>query len=117
MDNMPQVLLFDDLHEANARALEFIAYLVRTLVANDKKPLMVMATIRSKASPSADALAAGEDLGMEPQNIAVGTLSREDVAKIIFELVGDSRGARLLARRLHKETEGNAYFVTEFLRS
>ena len=59
----------------------------------------------------------GEDLGLEPQNITVGTLSREDVAKIIFELVGDNIGARLLAQRIHKETEGNAYFVTEFLRS
>jgi len=117
MEDAPQVLLLDDLHEANSRALEFIAYLARTLVANDKKPLLVVATLRSKANPSADALALGEDLGLEPQNIAVGALSREDVAKTIFELVGDNIGARLLAQRIHKETEGNAYFVTEFLRS
>jgi predicted ATPase len=36
---------------------------------------------------------------------------------VVFGLLGDSLPARLLAQRLHRETEGNAYFVTEFLRS
>ncbi|MEQ1500891.1 MAG: protein kinase [Myxococcota bacterium] len=117
LDDGPRLFVLDDLHEAQARELHLLAFLVRTLVGNDQHALLVIASIRPKANPSADAMAAGEGLGVEPHEVGVGALSREDLAEILSGLVGDSVGARMLAQRLHKETEGNAYFVTEFLRS
>jgi serine/threonine protein kinase len=117
LEDAPQVLILDDLHEANSHALEFICYVIRGLIATDRRALLVIASLRPKANPMADALAQGDELGLEPQHIAVGTLSRQDLATIILDLVGDSRSARMLAQRIHRETEGNAYFVTEFLRS
>ncbi|MEZ4240310.1 MAG: protein kinase [Myxococcota bacterium] len=117
LDDGPRLLLLDDLHEAQPRELHLLQFLVKTVVANDELPLMVIATLRPKASAAADAIASGEGLGVEPQEVEVGALSREDIAHILAELVGDSVGARMLSQRLHRETEGNATFVTEFLRS
>lgn len=117
LEDRPFVLLIDDLHEAPARDLDLVAYLVRTLVQREQQPLLVVISVRPKASAAADALATGEGLGLEPQQMTVGPLSREDIASLVFDLIGDSLAGRLLAQRLHKETEGNSFFVTEFLRS
>jgi serine/threonine protein kinase/tetratricopeptide (TPR) repeat protein len=116
LEDQPRLLVLDDLHLAHPREIHLLSFLIRNLIDKAKLPLLVVATLRPKASPPADALATGEDLGFEPQELTVGALSRENLATIIFGLVGDSLGARLLAQRLHNETEGNAYFVTEFLR-
>jgi hypothetical protein len=117
LDDAPRVLILDDLHEAQPRELHLLSFLIRQLVGNEQAPLLVVTTLRPKANAAADAMAAGEGLGIEPQEVDVGALSREDLATILFGMVGDTVGARVLAQRLHKETEGNATFVTEFLRS
>jgi serine/threonine protein kinase/tetratricopeptide (TPR) repeat protein len=117
LEDRPMLLILDDLHEAQTRDVDLVSYLIRTLVGRDTQSLLVCASIRPKGNPAADALAAGDGLSVDVQTILVGALSREDIATMVFDLVGDSLGARLLAQRLHKETEGNAYFVTEFLRN
>jgi tetratricopeptide (TPR) repeat protein len=117
LDDRPAVLLLDDLHEAHPREVDLAAYLVRTLIVQGELPLLVICTLRPKANAAADAFAEGEQHGLEPQEMTVGALSKQDVAQMVFDLLGDSMGARGLAQRLHTETEGNAYFVTEFLRS
>jgi tetratricopeptide (TPR) repeat protein len=117
LERGPRILLLDDLHAAHVRSLHLLSFLVRALLGKEKLPLLVVATLRPRANPAADAFAAGEDLGLEPQEILVGALSREEITEIVSGLVGESLSARLLAHRLHKETEGNPYFVTEFLRS
>ncbi|MFT4623254.1 MAG: hypothetical protein ACI8PZ_001910 [Myxococcota bacterium] len=113
----PLLLALDDLHEAQPREIHLLATLVRALAVNEGLPLLVAVTLRHKASQAADAFAEGDDLGLDPQSILVGRLSREDLATLVFGLVGESLGARLLAQRLHKETEGNAYFLSEFVRA
>jgi eukaryotic-like serine/threonine-protein kinase len=117
MDDQPRVLLLDDLHEANGREVDLFGFLARTLIQKGRLPLLIVATLRPKASPAADAFASGEGLELDPREITVGALQREDLMEIVFEQVGDTLGSRLLAQRLHKETEGNPYFITEFLRS
>jgi tetratricopeptide (TPR) repeat protein len=115
--DQPQLLLVDDLHRAPPRFVEFLTYTLRTLVAGDSEPLLVVTTMRPKGSAAADEFAEGEELGLEPRRISVGTLSRNDLRRIVTGLVGDDLPSRLLAQRLHKETEGNAFFVVEFLRA
>ncbi len=113
----PFVIALDDLHEAQPREIHLLGTLVRGLIASDKLPLLLVVSMRHKASAAADAFADGEALDLEPISILVGQLSRQDLATLVFGLVGESLGARLLAQRLHKETEGNAYFVSEFIRA
>ncbi|MBX2797165.1 MAG: protein kinase [Myxococcales bacterium] len=117
LDQGPRLVVLDDIHEANARELHLVSFLVRTLIAAKELPLLLIVSSRPKANAAADALVSGEELGVDPREMSVGALSREDLATILFGLVGDTHGARLLAQRLHKETEGNPTFVTEFLRS
>lgn len=117
LEDRPLLLALEDLHEASPRDVDLVSYIIRTILGREKLPLLVLASYRPKANPAVDALVSGEGLGVEPEQITVGPLSREDIAAMVFDLVGDSLGSRLLAQRLHKETEGNAYFVTEFLRS
>ena len=117
LDDGPRLLVLDDIHEAHARELHLFAFLVRTLIGHDDHPMLMIASLRPKANPAADALASGEGLGTAPTEVEVGALSREDIAEILADLIPDSPGARMLAQRLHRETEGNAMFVTEFLRS
>lgn len=113
----PRLLVLDDLHLAHPRELHLLGWLVRQFVARDRLALLVVTAVRPKANLLADAFASGDELGFEPQEITVGPLSREDLATIVFQLVGDSEGARRLAQRLHRETEGNASFVIEFVRA
>ncbi len=113
----PRLLVLDDLHEAHAREVHLLAFLVQKLLARDPVPLLVVATLRPHGSPAADRFAAGEDLGTAPMEMLVGPLSREDVAAVTVGLCGDNLPARLLAQRLHRETEGNATFLTEFIRA
>ena len=117
LEDGPRVLALDDLHKASAREIEFFSALVRNLVVSDNLALLVIGSLRPKANPDADELAQGKGLGMEPDIIGVGPLSSEDLSQIVFGLLGDGLSSRLLARRLHRETEGNAYFVAEFLRT
>ena len=117
LEDGPRLLVLDDLHEAHPRELHMVNFLVRSLIEREELPFLILGSLRPKASPAADALASGEGLESDVQEVTVGSLSREDLATIVFGLVGDSLSSRLLAQRLHKETEGNAYFVTEFLRS
>lgn len=117
LEEQPQILVLDDLHDAPPRFVEFVAYLVRSLIASEELPLVVLATLRPKANVNVDQVVEGEELGIEPARIEVGALARADVSRIITRLVGDTLPARLLAGRLHGETEGNAFFVVEFLRA
>lgn len=121
LEGGPRVLLIDDLHEAHPREVDLCGYLLRTLVAPGREDgpqaLLVVFTLRSKANPTADALASGRDLGFEPREIQVGPLAVPDVERIAASLLGPGEAARRLAIRLHAETEGNAFFVAEFFRS
>jgi tetratricopeptide (TPR) repeat protein len=117
LDDGPRMVCVDDLHRAPARDVALLARVVRKLVVDDTEPFLLIASLRPRASPAADAFSAGEDLGTEPQEIDVRELSREAVTQIVVHMVGDSLGARLLGQRLHRETEGNAEFVTGYLRA
>lgn len=117
LEHSPQVVLADDLHLAHPRELDLLAYLLRTLVGREQLPLLMAFTLRPRANDTADRLWQDERVGVEPVQISVGVLSREDLQRMVFELVGETVASRILAKRLHRETEGNAYFVTEFLRT
>lgn len=126
LEDGPRMWVLDDLHEAQPREIDLLAHLLRQLVEKASMPLLVVGSARPKASTAVETLVSLEERDAPSEasghafairELTVGPLSREDIGTILFGLVGDTASARLLAQRLHKETEGNAYFVTEFLRA
>lgn len=114
--SQPGVILFDDLHWADAASLDLLTYLVRRLRG---RPLCLLATWRSE-SATASRL---QQLLAEAQRVGATTLlplprlSQSAVA----ELVGSvASGANLaeperLESRLYQETEGLPFFLVEYL--
>jgi serine/threonine protein kinase len=64
----PRALIIDDLHFANGREIHLLSFLVRSLVSSAKLPLLLVTTLRPKASTAADSFATGEDLGLVPHD-------------------------------------------------
>lgn len=108
----PRVVLLDDLHEAHAHEIDLYRYLARHLLGADA-PLLMIVTGR----PTSEAGAQTWHQGLTPTAVRLSPLSREDVEILVASLLGPGRAASTLAQRLHTETDGNAYFVTEFLKS
>jgi serine/threonine protein kinase len=117
LDEHPVVLLLDDLHDAHPREIDLLGYLVRNLLAQDERAVLFLASLRGRANAAADGFAERNGIGVSPVELGVGALSVDDLLRIVRTLVPDEEAAVGLADRLHRETEGNAYFVTEFLRS
>jgi hypothetical protein len=112
LDDGPRVLLLDDVHEAHPQEADLFRYLSRHLV-GDGRPLLVVGAGRPGASVTRDAWRQGID----PLEITLGPLDEASVEAMVASFVGESHDAAALARRLHAESEGNPWFVTEFLRS
>ena len=109
----PRMLVLDDLHEAREPERQLVGYLVRSLIAGQGLPLLLVSAER----PAGHAATDEDDLGLEAVTVTLKPLTSEDLRVLVGSLVGAGRTADLLAGRLHRETEGNPYFATEFLRS
>jgi len=117
LDRGPRIILVDDFHHAPAPLVDLFAYLVRSIVTRDGRALLVIAAVNTdpKAPDIAD-FVDGSALTLHPTRIAVGPLTETDVQQMVSELLGEGPPASKLARLLHAETEGNPFFVAEFLR-
>ncbi|HXV43129.1 MAG TPA: AAA family ATPase, partial [Anaerolineae bacterium] len=113
----PGVILFDDLHWADAASLDLLTYLVRRLRGH---PLCLLATWRSEGGLAGPRL---QQLLAEAQRMGVATvlsLPRLSYAAVM-ELVGSASAAAKLAEppglgeRLYQETEGLPFFLVEYL--
>lgn len=120
----PQVLAIDDLHLAPSPLLDLLGYLVRTVVARDGQPLLVICTSRLDAArddepPPAGSFAAfrlGRDLGLIPAVLKLGVLTIEDLKALVGSLIGSGPETAVLARLLSEQTGGDPLFAVEFLR-
>ena len=117
LEEAPHVLALDDIHEAHPRELATLRRVLHTLIIREGLPLLVVTTLRPRANSAADDLVNPEVSGMKPREVYVGPLSRQDVTALVNQLVNESEASKRLAERLHRETEGNPLFVSEFLRS
>ena len=113
---LPRVLVLDDAHDADRGTVEFLEFLVRGLLLQ-RAPLLIILSRRpsggaDRLKPVLDALPAAhpaQRLVLEPVNISA-------VEELLLQLVPDGRRTRQLARRLHKEGEGNPHFISEMIR-
>lgn len=117
LEEAPHVLALDDLHEAHPREITIFRRVIHTLMVRDDLPLLVVTTMRPRANQAADDLVNPDVSGLTPREVTVGPLSRQEVADLVHKIIRASKASQQLADRLHRETEGNPLFVTEFLRS
>ena len=113
----PLLLVLEDLHWATDSTLQLLHYLARAVVA---QPVLIVGTLRPEAIPPAHPLATlGRRLERDglARRLGLPRLSAAAVATLIGQLSGDGEGARLLAERLYRETEGNPFYLIETIKA
>jgi predicted ATPase len=115
----PVVLFLDDLHWADRSSLQLLRALARGTVS---QRVLIVGTYRDvevdPEHPLAETLAA---LRRETtlQRLLLRELSEDDVSALLSALDDDAAGkvtgSRTLASAIHRETEGNPFFVRELL--
>jgi DNA-binding SARP family transcriptional activator len=112
----PLVLLLDDLHWADLSTLQLLHYLGRQV---HDQPLLLLGAYRSTWVDSQHPLFAlqaqltRQGMLME---LALPAFSEDDVVLLLHSLGSEKQGDEL-ARRLHRDTKGNPFFLAEVLRT
>ncbi len=112
----PLVLLFEDLHAADA-SIEALQYIVRRLAAT---PTLIVATYRStevdRHHPVHRLI---EELRGSRRFVLInlGPLSRTEHRQLLTGLLGDLPVSDLVVEHLYSTTEGNPFFTCEVVRS
>ena len=111
----PLVLMLDDLHWADKPTLLLLQYLARNL---RRERVLIVCTYRDveldRTHPLADMIAS---LRREQlyERVLLRGLDRDEV-KSFIEAVGEQETPAIFAETVHRETEGNPFFVAEILR-
>jgi predicted ATPase/DNA-binding SARP family transcriptional activator len=109
----PVVLVLEDLHWADKPTALLLTYVVRSI---QTERVLVIGTYRETdlGEPLASVLA---DLHRERaiERLRLGSLHRGEVATMISEWLGRAPPTHF-AHALHRETEGNPFFIEEVLR-
>jgi len=109
----PLVLVLDDLQWADAPSLLLLQFLAHEL--RDVR-ILLLGTYREvevrQAPAVADILGA---LGRDGHHVPLRGLGEEEVRRFLEETIGRSP-APVLVRAVHRETEGNPFFVDEIVR-
>jgi tetratricopeptide (TPR) repeat protein len=105
----PLLVLVDDLQLADDGSLRLLAFLAREIRAS---ALLVVAACREQAIGERAALL---EAARAAHRLPLRGLDLDDVARLLEHRRRD-RGTPALARRVHRVTEGNPFFVEEMLR-
>ncbi|MGR4869133.1 helix-turn-helix transcriptional regulator [Variovorax sp. LARHSF232] len=112
---LPQVLIFEDLHWADATSLRLFAFLAAEL---EESAVLVIGTYRdtelSRQHPLFETLA---ELGRSPafSRIELGGLSECETEELVAAAAGGAASAQLV-NAIHARTEGHPLFLEEILR-
>ncbi len=109
----PTVFCLDDLHWADQTTLEWLAYLTSRLAGHR---LLVLATYRSEEKDAVRDLRRHLLHTGRVTELRLAELTTEDVRQIIRHVFGAVPNENVLARRLHRATGGNPFFLLETLR-
>ncbi|HEX3975681.1 MAG TPA: AAA family ATPase [Solirubrobacteraceae bacterium] len=103
----PSVVVLEDLHWADEATLDFLLLFGRRI---ESVPALTLATFRDDELDRSHPLriVIGELPRATSRRVSLGPLSAEAVAQL-------ARGAELDPGRLHRQTAGNPFFVTEAL--
>lgn len=118
LEETPQIILLDDLHNAHLPTLDALTWLVRRFVGADRPPLLVVGTWRpDRLGSRLAALRDGVGDGGFSELVRVGPLPAVVVADLVLSLLGPGRVAEVLAERLFAESEGNPLFLVGYIQN
>ena len=116
-DGRPAILMADDVQWADDASAQVFHYLARHAAA---RPVLVIYAYRDEDADS-DARLAGlvESLCREAEarRMPLARLAAADTEALVAELAASTPGEPGLAERLHRETDGNPFFLTSILQS
>jgi tetratricopeptide (TPR) repeat protein len=109
----PLLLILDDLQWADDLVIGFLEQVVRSS-AEEQMPILVVGTFRPEEA--SDAL---QILGMleGPSTITLARLDQDSVAEMAGDMLGLSDAPVSLSRYLFRHSNGNPFFVAEYLRT
>ena len=113
----PLVVIVDDLQWADDASAQVFHYLARHAA---QRQMLAIYAFRDEEVDSDERLARLiESLRRETgaRRVPLARLGPEDTAALVTALADSSLGARDLAQRLHRETEGNPFFLISILQS
>lgn len=113
-DRVPLVLVFDDLHRADAASLELLSMLADEIA---RTRILVVATLRDTASTRAQRAESYLPLVLGHRNcqrVELERLGAEEVAAYVSGVVDDQDGR--LGHAVFIKSEGNPFFMSELAR-
>jgi predicted ATPase/class 3 adenylate cyclase len=113
----PVAILLDDLHWADTSSLELLQHLARHTRANR---VLLLGTYRDVEVNRQHPLeAALTDLGRErlTHEIGIRRLDEQGTGELVAATLGGAEVAQAFIRVVHRQTEGNPFFVEEVVRS
>jgi len=116
-DGRPAVLMVDDIQWADNASVQVLHYLARHAA---QRPVLVIYTYRDEAVDSDERFAQLiESLRREAnaRRVPLARLGYADTESIVASLADANLGAPGMAERLHRETEGNPFFLMSILQS
>ena len=117
MGGRPSILMVDDIQWADDASAQVFHYLARHACA---RPVLVSYAYRDEDAGSDERLARlVESLCRvsDARRVPLTRLDAADTDRLVAVLAGANLGAPGLAERLHRETEGNPFFLTSILHS
>src|SRR5262245_7267920 len=108
--NVPLVIVLDDLHWADAASLQLLAFLAREV--RGMRVLLLALHRPVQAHESAGLM---DCLARASRRLHLHGLPRKEVARLLEGVAGSTPAPRLVTD-LHRITEGNPFFLREFVR-
>ena len=113
----PSILMVDDIQWADDASAQVFHYLARQAA---QRPVLMICAYRDEDLESDERLARFvESLRRETdaRRVPLARLGQADTESLVAVFADANLGASALAERLHRETEGNPFFLTSILQS
>ncbi|MCB9791322.1 MAG: protein kinase [Alphaproteobacteria bacterium] len=117
IENAPVLVTIDNVERADRGTQNLLEYLLRNLLhLSQEAVLFVMARLPPEGEDRFDALLHERSAGVELTRVDLGPIPDTAVEELLLQLVPADDRSRRLARRLHREGEGNPLFISEMIR-
>jgi tetratricopeptide (TPR) repeat protein len=113
-DASPMIVAIDNLHRADQGTIELVEYLVRNLLPS-APVFFVLSTHGFGESGKIEGIIKGSSTNVEAVRIGLGPIPVSAVEEMILLCAEYSESLPILARRLHKEAEGNPTLIYQML--
>ena len=114
--NFPRIVVIDNLQFADRGTTDLLLYLHRNCLQLNQEPVLFLLGRLPlfEGNDFLGSLIDDETKGLK--TLYLSPLGPTDVEELLSQLIEDSECSRRLALRLHREGEGNPYFIAEMIR-